>query len=59
MTAIRTTPYTTDGAPGFLVTCCAGSGRYWMNAAPTTAPGSQPSPPTASPITRVIEGVTA
>ena len=55
MSAIRTTPETTAGAPGDFETCCDQMGRNWMKTAPTISPTSEPSPPTTTPTRSRIE----
>src|SRR4051812_11804322 len=47
-----------SGAPGRVETWPASEGRYLMKRAPSTSPGSDPSPPTTAPTTIRIESRT-
>ena len=49
------TPKMKSGAPGCVEMCVETVGRYLMNSAPSTIPGSEPSPPTTAPTSSVIE----
>ena len=55
ISAIRSAPETTDGAPGDWETSCDQIGRNWMKTAPAISPTSEPRPPTTTPTRSRIE----